>query len=375
MDITSFIKAIRRVGIRKSIFTICALGEVVFHTANPDPSYNPVLSPDGHFIILASDAKLTADDKNAFTDIYVIDVTDLSHPVYKLVSVLDDGTQGDAASDLGATISAGGQFVAFGSRASNFSTGDGPGSGDIFVVDPTSGHSAIILESRNSPAVLTTSGVIKLTGEHSGITLGVSDSRITASFDSHGDIQWSFSEPRSDFASLQPGQISVQNFVITLSTGRSTTEIPLKVSIYDVDQPVVSVADAAPVASPVTLAAGTEDTSYTISAAALLAGVVDIDGPSLSITAVGIVSGGGSIVDNHNGTFSYTPAPNYNGPVVFSYTASDGTLSASSTATLNIAAVNDAPAVTRATLNVPEGGTVVLDARQHRRERSGQREL
>jgi VCBS repeat-containing protein len=337
-------------------------GQVVFRTANPDPSYSPVLSPDGHFIILASDARLTADDRNALTDIYVIDVTDPSHPAYKLVSVLGDGTQGNDASNLGAAISAGGQFVAFGSRASNFSSGDGPGTGDIFVVDPTSGHSAIILESRNSPAVLTASGVIKLTGERSGITLGVSDSRITASFDSHGDIQWSFKEPRSDFASLQPGQIAVLNFVITLSTDRSTTEIPVKVSIYDVDQPVVSVADAAPVASPVTLAAGTEDTGYTITSAALLAGVVDVDGPSLSISAVGILSGGGGIVDNHNGTFTYTPAPNYNGPVVFNYTASDGTLSASSTATLNVASVNDAPVVTKASFAVSEGGTVVLSA-------------
>ena len=210
--------------------------------------------------------------------------------------------------------------------------------------------------------MLTTSGVIKLTGEHSGITLGVSDSRITASFDAHGDIQWRFSEPRSDFASLQPGQISVQNFVITLNANSGTTEIPLKVSIYDVDQTSVPAADAAPVASPVTLSAGTEDTSYTISAAALLAGVVDIDGPSLSITAVGILSGGGAIVDNHNGTFSYTPASNYNGPVVFSYTASDGTLSASSTATLNLAGVIDAPTVTRAQFAVSEGGTAVLGA-------------
>jgi VCBS repeat-containing protein len=337
-------------------------GEVVFQTANPDSSYNPVLSPDGHFIIFASDARLTADDRNAITDIYVVDVTDPSHPVYKLVSALDDGTQGDAASNLGAAISAGGQFIAFGSRASNFSSGDTPGTGDIFVVDPTSGHSAIILESRDSPAVLGTSGVIQLTGDRSGVTLGVSDSRLTASFDDHGNIQWSFSEPRSDFASLQPGQISVLNFVITLSTDHSTTEISVKVSIYDVDQPVVSVADAAPVASPVTLAAGTEDTSYTISAAALLAGVVDIDGPSLSITAVGILSGGGTIVDNHDGTFSYTPAPNYNGPVVFNYTASDGTLSASSTASLNIAAVNDAPTVTKAQFAVSEGGAVVLTA-------------
>ena len=193
--------------------------------------------------------------------------------------------------------------------------------------------------------------------------------RITASFDSHGDIQWSFSEPRSDFASLQPGQISVQNFVITLNTNPHDGD-PLKVSIYDVDQTFVPVADAAPVASPVTLAAGSEDTGYTITSAALLAGVVDIDGPSLSINAVGILSGGGAIVDNHNGTFSYTPAPNYNGPVVFSYTASDGTLSASSTATLNIASVNDAPVVLRAVCGVGgrHGG---VQRFQHRRGRSG----
>ena len=33
------------------------------------------------------------------------------------------------------------------------------------------------------------------------------------------------------------------------------------------------------------LAAGTEDTAYTITAATLLAGVTDVDGPALSITA------------------------------------------------------------------------------------------
>ena len=64
-------------------------GQVIFHTANAGASYNPVISPDGHFIIFASDAQLTGDDNNAFTDTYVVDVTDPSHPVYKLVSVLD----------------------------------------------------------------------------------------------------------------------------------------------------------------------------------------------------------------------------------------------------------------------------------------------
>ena len=103
---------------------------------------------------------------------------------------------------------------------------------------------------------------------------------------------------------------------------------------------------APPVATPVTLAAGTEDAAYTITAATLLAGVTDVDGPSLSITAVSVASGGGSIVNNGNGTWSYTPAANYNGPVSFNYTASDGSLSSSSIASLSLAAVNDAPVAT-----------------------------
>jgi Ca2+-binding RTX toxin-like protein len=102
----------------------------------------------------------------------------------------------------------------------------------------------------------------------------------------------------------------------------------------------------APVATPVTLAAGTEDTAYTINAAALLAGVTDVDGQALTITSVSVASGGGSIVNNGNGTWTYTPAADFNGPVSFNYTASDGSLSASSTANVFISPVNDAPTAT-----------------------------
>ena len=123
---------------------------------------------------------------------------------------------------------------------------------------------------------------------------------------------------------------------------------------------VIYTINHAPVATPVTLAAGTEDTAYTISAATLLAGVTDADGPPLSITAVSVASGGGSLVDNGNGTWSYTPAANYSGPVSFNYTASDGSLSASSTASLTLAPVNDAPVITAASLTVAEGGTVLI---------------
>src|SRR5258705_7433744 len=54
--------------------------------------------------------------------------------------------------------------------------------------------------------------------------------------------------------------------------------------------------------------------------------------------------------NNGNGTWTYTPAANSSGPVSFSYTASDGSLSASSTASLTIGPVNDAPVATPVTL-------------------------
>jgi VCBS repeat-containing protein len=342
-------------------------GHVVFNTANATGgSYNPVISPDGHFIIFASDARLTSDDTNSVADTYVVDVTDPGHPVYKLVSVGADGAPGDAASNLGAAISAGGQFIAFGSSASNFATGDNNGTGDIFVVDPNSGRTAIIQEDAHSPSILTASGVIAITGAVSGVTLGVSDpSRFSAEFSADGkSIQWSFHEAKSDFASLPYGQDSSQPFVITLSTASSgTVTIPVTVIVHNAVQPVFVPVDAPPVAVPVTLAQGQENNAYIITAAALLTGVSDIDGPSLSIADVTIKSGGGSISHTQTGDWIYTPPANYFGPVVFNYTASDGTKTASSTANLNIVAPDHAPTdILLSNSSIPENyppGTVI----------------
>ncbi len=108
----------------------------------------------------------------------------------------------------------------------------------------------------------------------------------------------------------------------------------------------VTGANDAPAATPVELTAGTEDTIYTISASALLTGVTDVDSTSLSIASINLASGGGAIVDNNDGTWSYTPPLNYNGPISFNYTASDGSLTSSSTAALTLTAVNDAPVAT-----------------------------
>ena len=83
----------------------------------------------------------------------------------------------------------------------------------------------------------------------------------------------------------------------------------------------------APMTTPVTLAAIAEDSgARLITQAELLANATDVDGASLTASSLAIAAGSGTLVDNGNGTWSYTPALNDDTPVTFSYTVSDGSL-------------------------------------------------
>jgi VCBS repeat-containing protein len=103
-----------------------------------------------------------------------------------------------------------------------------------------------------------------------------------------------------------------------------------------------------------TLAGGTEDTAYTVHASDLLQGWTDVDGDSLSVT--GLTCNHGSVVDNGDGTYAVTLAANYNGPVTFNYSVTDGTASVATSLGATIAAVNDPPALT-GTAATLAGGT------------------
>jgi hypothetical protein len=340
-----------------SLYDVTA-GQVVYTTASAHEivagdSKNPVISPDGHFIIFTSTAELTPGDTNNYADTYVVDVTDPAAPVYTLIS-----EHGDAPSDSGVAISAGGLFVAFGSAASFYTSSTG---GNIFVADPTSGRTAIIQETASSPDHLTASGVIGITGGSAGVTLTVTDSDghptglLSAALSADGQtISWNFSEAKSDFVSLHYGQDLTQHFLITLNYAGGVTSIPVIVGVHDAVQPVIVPVDVAPVASVVTLAEGQENHSYVIMPDVLLAHVGDIDGPSLSITEVSVKTGGGSLEHNEDGSWTYTPAEGFHGQVVFNYTASDGTLTSSSTASLDLVVPIDQPPVA-APVTLPAG--------------------
>ncbi|MBZ2169515.1 DUF4347 domain-containing protein, partial [Marinobacter sp. F4216] len=113
----------------------------------------------------------------------------------------------------------------------------------------------------------------------------------------------------------------------------------------------------APTTSPVTLAPIAEDSgARTITQAELLGNASDADGDSLTATGLAITSGNGLLTDNGDGTWTYTPAPNDDTSVSFSYSITDGSATVAGSATLDITPVNDAPVNT-----VPGAQTVNED--------------
>ena len=132
--------------------------------------------------------------------------------------------------------------------------------------------------------------------------------------------------------------------IFTLTNNSDSSILPGFLSVLPVND--------APTTSNVTLTAITEDSgALTITNAQLISAAVDQESDTLTVSNVAIASGSGALVDNSNGTWSYTPATNDETSVSFSYTITDdGTTNGSAdplpvegTATLDITAVNNAP--------------------------------
>jgi 6-phosphogluconolactonase (cycloisomerase 2 family) len=104
----------------------------------------------------------------------------------------------------------------------------------------------------------------------------------------------------------------------------------------------------------------TEDTPITINGATLFGNDADPDGgTTFSITAVSDAQGGSVTLNGGNPNF--TPDANFNGPASFTYEVSDGHGgTATATATVNVAAVNDAPVTQSVTVSTSEDTAYVF---------------
>ena len=135
----------------------------------------------------------------------------------------------------------------------------------------------------------------------------------------------------------------------------------------------VTAVNDAPVAVDDTVTA-TEDTVFN-STIELDANDTDLDGDALSVVAgTYATTQGGSITIAADGSYTYTPAANFNGVDSVDYTVTDGSLTDVGTLTINVTAVNDAPTLdldanddsgatgTGYTTTFTEGGTAVAIA-------------
>ncbi|MEW6320219.1 MAG: Ig-like domain-containing protein [Acidobacteriota bacterium] len=114
----------------------------------------------------------------------------------------------------------------------------------------------------------------------------------------------------------------------------------------------------APVANPDT-ATTPEDQALTIAPATLLANDTDVDGDTLTLTAVGNASNG--TVQIVAGQVVFTPAPNFFGTASFEYTVSDGNGGfATGTVTVTVTNANDAPVANDDTVTTPEDVPLTL---------------
>lgn len=142
-------------------------------------------------------------------------------------------------------------------------------------------------------------------------------SALEANSGDHNNLGWNFNSGTQAFNFLAAGETLTLTYGVQVSDGHGGTDSTnITIIIHGTNDAPVLTAPAA------TLAHGTEDTGYTISATDLLAGFTDVDGDTLAIS--GLTADHGTLADNGDGTWTFSPAANYNGPVSLSYSVVDG---------------------------------------------------
>ena len=97
------------------------------------PSYLPVISANGQFVVFISEAtNLVEGDTNGVADVFI---RDLEAGTTERVSVSTEGVQANGAALGRPSVSSDGMFVGFVSGASNLVAGDTNGAADVFVRD------------------------------------------------------------------------------------------------------------------------------------------------------------------------------------------------------------------------------------------------
>ncbi|WP_193770100.1 VCBS domain-containing protein [Paramagnetospirillum magneticum] len=158
--------------------------------------------------------------------------------------------------------------------------------------------------------------------------------------------QWTFqvNSANADVQALGAGESMTKTFAVASADGTATQNVSVTITGSN-DGPTVSGA--------VGLGHTAEDNSVTFTKAQLLANAHDTDAHD-TLSVSNLSAAHGSIVDNGNGTYTFTPTETFSGHVDVSYTVSDGHGGTTTgSAALDVDAVAD-----RATVSVAIGAPV-----------------
>ena len=148
----------------------------------------------------------------------------------------------------------------------------------------------------------------------------------------------------------------VDSFYYTISDGRGgTSQTTVTLNVTPVNDAPLATPDvyATPVGTPLDI---------NLDKTGVLANDVDPDGQRISVDAYGAVSlHGGTVSMNADGRFMYTPADGFTGADSFDYTATDGTLTATTTVSIDVGASAQRSAFQNIIGNLGEGEWATLN--------------
>ncbi|WP_298623031.1 VCBS domain-containing protein, partial [uncultured Zoogloea sp.] len=202
------------------------------------------------------------------------------------------------------------------------------------IADPAILGSGTGTVKEDTPAQTTASGTLSIVDPDAGQAAFQPQTNTAGTYGSFsvaatGAWTYAIDNTKPVVQALKEGESKTETFTVQSIDGTTTT-----VTIN-----VVGTNDG-PVANPDT-AATNEDTPVTF---AVLGNDSDPDGDTVTVTGATVDPTKGTVTVNPDGTLTFTPATNVSGQVVISYTISDGHGGTStSTATIVVAPVNDAP--------------------------------
>ena len=157
----------------------------------------------------------------------------------------------------------------------------------------------------------------------------------------NSDGSYSFDPSHNSYQYLANGETATVSVLVTVTDEHDASDTQNLVFT------VTGTNDTPRVSGAVTLPGGTEDTSLTFTEQELLATAKDIDSSdTLQVQNILVDPAYGTLTNNNDGTYTYTPKADYSGEVIVQYDISDGIAATPAIANINLDAVADAPLLT-----------------------------